>query len=65
MIEDLIVKLTEKTNEEVAHKGWCDTYLSTTEQMQKEKMVAVEAMTAESAQPWASIAKLVDDSCVA
>ena len=64
MVKDLIVKLMEEANEEVAHKGWCDTYLSTTEQMQKENMVAVETMAAENAQPCASIAKLVDDSCV-
>ena len=64
MIKDLIVKLMEETNEEVAHKGWGDTYLSTAEQMRKERMVAVEIMTSEIAQPRASIAKLMDDSGV-
>jgi len=61
MIKDLIVKLMEEANEEASHKGWCDTELSTNEQTRKEKMVAVETLTAEIDQLQASIAKLTED----
>merc|ERR1719327_2503986 len=61
MIKDLIVKLMEEANEEASHKGWCDTELSTNEQTRKEKMVAVETLTAEIDQLRASIGKLSED----
>eukprot|EP00446_Apocalathium_sp_SHHI-4_P088100 CAMPEP_0177476058 /NCGR_PEP_ID=MMETSP0369-20130122/23371_1 /TAXON_ID=447022 ORGANISM="Scrippsiella hangoei-like, Strain SHHI-4" /NCGR_SAMPLE_ID=MMETSP0369 /ASSEMBLY_ACC=CAM_ASM_000364 /LENGTH=667 /DNA_ID=CAMNT_0018951237 /DNA_START=68 /DNA_END=2071 /DNA_ORIENTATION=+ len=61
MIKDLIVRLMEEANEEADHKGWCDTELSTNEQMRKEKTEAVETLHAEIDQLEASIAKLTED----
>ena len=48
----------EVANEEASQKGWCDTDLSTDEQIRKEKIVAVETMAAEIDQLQASLAKL-------
>jgi prefoldin subunit 5 len=61
MIKDLIVRLMEEANEEAEHKGWCDTELSTNEQVRKEKTEAVETLHAEIDQLEASIAKLTED----
>jgi len=61
MIKDLITRLMEEANEEVEHKGWCDTELSTNEQTRKEKTEAVETLHAEIDQLEASIAKLTED----
>merc|ERR1712161_134061 len=60
MIKDLIVRLIEEANEEAEHKGWCDTELSTNEQIRKEKTEAVETLHAEIDQLEASIAKLTE-----
>merc|ERR1719230_2334899 len=61
MIKDLIVKLMEEANEEAAHKGWCDTELSTNEHTRKDKTDEVETLTAEGDQLAANIAKLGEE----
>merc|ERR1719224_438330 len=61
MIKDLIVKLMEEANEEAEHKGWCDTELSTNEQVRKEKTEAVETLHATIDELEASIAKLTEE----
>ena len=40
-------RISDYTNEEAEHKGWCDTELSTNEQTCKEKTGAVERLHAE------------------
>lgn len=61
MIKDLIVKLMEEANEEVEHKGWCDTELSTNAQTRQEKTEFVELLHAEIDQLEASITQLSED----
>merc|ERR1719171_33419 len=61
MIKDMIVKLMEEANEEAEHKGFCDTELSTNEQTRKQKTEGVEALTAETDELSASIARLTDE----
>jgi prefoldin subunit 5 len=61
MIKDLLVRLMEEANEESDHKAWCDTELSTNEQVRKEKTAAVESLHAQCDQLEASIAKLGEE----
>merc|ERR1719331_3360080 len=65
MIKDMIIKLTEEATEEVEHKGFCDTELTTNKQTRDFKTeqsaelnAEIEKLTADIAQYASNIADL-------
>uniref|UniRef100_A0A7S4PXX0 Uncharacterized protein n=1 Tax=Alexandrium monilatum TaxID=311494 RepID=A0A7S4PXX0_9DINO len=61
LIKDLLVRLMEEANEEVSHKGWCDTELAANTQTRRERTEAVESLHAQVDQLEASIAKFSEE----
>jgi len=58
MIQDLIVRLMEQAGEEAQHKGWCDTELTSNEQVRSSRTVEVERLSSEIDGLKSSMAKL-------
>jgi len=56
--------MIKEANEEEEHKGWCDTELTTNEQMRKEKTMAVETLYAKIDKLQASIAKSTEEKAL-
>jgi len=62
MVKDLIVKLMEEATEEMEHKGWCDTELTTNKQTRDKKTEDVESLSSDIEDLTATVAKLTQDS---
>lgn len=65
MIKDLIMQLMEEANQEITHKGWCDTELSTNQQTRKELGESVETLHTEIDELTSSIALLTQEIAAA
>jgi len=61
LIEELVQRLMQEATNEVSHKGWCDTELSTNEHTRKTKTAEVEMLRAEIDSLEAGIAQLDKD----
>jgi len=61
MIKDLISTLMKESTEEIEHKGWCDTELSTNKLTRDEKTEGVQQLTLQKEELTNLIAQLTQD----
>jgi len=61
MVKDLIVKLMEESTDEIEHKGWCDTELTTNKMTRKKKTEDIDSLTSDVEDLTATVAKTTQD----
>jgi len=61
MVKDLIVKLMEESTDEIEHKGWCDTELTTNKMTREKKTEDIDSLTSDVEDLTATVAKTTQD----